>query len=479
MKRPRCHLENAPSLKKWKRGEWTEFQKVCRKGATQRVKTWLLESNPDIHSRTPCGYTPLHCAIKGGVDKSVLCLFLGQGATLNDLTSSGMTPYDVAIHSHQVEWMMTFHSMNAPNGVRHPFNLVFDRMESSHTESVLRCLRDWGVRAPKDSFEWWDALTHNIYSPSIWLLLEEMGVRFLAHDLNGNTWFHQMVRQRFDHLSHIPMVDASVMLTPNHDGETPLSVILAQNHERRRFPRWLSKLIKDQPSILDAKHDGEPVATQWIASSRGAVHSMDRLSHMIAHGWHPNIQLMIPILRDAIEEQNALIVKALMSLGGSALANAPLNSNGCPPLIRATHWLTLRTLGTRRIEPSCYGVWVSLLHGGADQDVTYCGTSMYEMVRHCGMDASITWDSRPFSIQNHSCFIQRVPWALTATDQSTMRHLWSMERLHRLWIALRRIVRVLPFIRRAQRGFKERYYEPRGRFERLAATRFRSSNDPS
>ena len=435
----------------------------------RRVVKLMRNSVPDMKSLAPGGYTPLHCAIKGNLDSSLLHLFIEQGAELNAKTVWGKTPLDVAIVNHQVEWMIALHLRNAANGVRHPFDLTFEHNLGvlKNQESVLRCLKDWGVRAPTNGIEWWGALIKNVQSPAIWMLMEDMGVNFDARDQDGTTWIHKLVQEDMDDFTHIPGATASTILTTNNEGDSPLDLFVSMKSQRRRFPQWMSSIFKKHPSLLDAEHprNGRTAAFMWIQTAGSAKTGLQRLTHMIAHGWTPTNHTMVPILRDAIECQDSFIVQALIELGGAALVNAPLNSKGCPPLMRATYWLSL---GYQYHRIACNGVWVSLLQGGAVQDVSFGGMSMYDMVRQCGLDTRIEW-----SVQDPPKHGKNFPWARTTANERTLRHLWSIERLQRLWTALLRIVRVLPCIRSAQRLLKQRYYAPGGPFERVAAASFR------
>lgn len=313
----------------------------------------------------------------------------------------------MAIAVHKVDWMVSLRAHGAES--KNAFPMVFET-ECSVTELVnaLRCLRDWGVRAPRGSVHWWCAVPHLMQAPILWTLLSDMGADFEVQDEQGNTWLHEWIKKHpetIDAIAHLPMVNTASINQPNRRGETPLNLVL--NSNQHRLPKWMRSIVKEQPSLFDEMHPRceLSLADWWISKAMGSesyaisISGMHVLTHMVSLGWRPPVRTMVPILKAAIEEHNERIVKTLVSIGGSALVNTPLNSAGCPPLMRALYWLgrayAARTHWLYRLKPvdSRYsGVFVALLQGNADLDVSIGGMQPYALLCRMGIQNDILWD---------------------------------------------------------------------------------------
>lgn len=454
-----------------KKRQWSDFQKACRNGETKRVKELMSAGTNLLLRTTSCGCTPLHLAVKGNVDTSVLSLFLKSGAPLDALSRSGKTPFDMAIHIHCVEWMIAFHHIDAPRS-QNPFDYFFEGQTEHHSfMDALRCMYDWGERIPPSNIMWWNAIPHLFETPELWTLLASMGACFETRDAHGNTWLHHWIQTSPDiSVSHVPMAD-SLMLTRNNNGDAPINLVMKR--VSHTFPEWLARLIKDQPSILDETRDthGESAADLRISMTSNAIPGMIRLADMVLLGWKPSVRTMIPVLRNAIEESEHRIVRVLLSLGGTRLANASMNSQGCTPLLRS-----LDRMFRWRNNTAGNTIVVALLQHGANLDASIRnGSTAYDIACQNGLDVDFVWDDAPASIQMtfNPCWNH----APMNPKHATLRHLWCIARLQTLWRTLKRFVRIRPYIIHYQQQFKERYYAPNGPFETNAAIHFYSMNE--
>lgn len=272
---------------------------LCRaifQGTVDSVRAALIGNTSNINAKNPCGYVPLHFAIKRGCRAEVIKLLIDAGANLNLKSGQNAnTPLHLALKMHREEIVKLLCENGASMSTLNsegltPFQLAASGY--SHTVSSIKMFLDAGADInckTKTGSTILHLAAHN--STEVFKYLLSRGLDVNAKDDLGLTPLHYVGKddcpprsERTEKMNHYgclmqeysPMKRIETMLmsgadanATNNQGETPLhTLVRSSESERQKVIELLLNHMKKlfvKEEVVDSKKVEDQKPTQEVA----------------------------------------------------------------------------------------------------------------------------------------------------------------------------------------------------------------------